>query len=206
MMRDLQKALADISAIRGQMARGTTFRGYGPAALSATGCLALLVAAIQAAWLNDPASDIGSFLGLWIATAGISVVIVGMEAVRRSQRAHSGLADDMLRTAAEEFVPAAMAGVLLTAVIVRFASGSAWMLPGLWQIVFSLGVFASCRSLPRPMITVAVWYLIAGLVSLALASETQSISPWAMGLPFGVGQFLAAFLLWRSFGGGDGES
>jgi hypothetical protein len=204
-MQDLQKALADISAIRGQMARGTTFRGYGPAALATTGCLALLAAVLQGAWLNDPLRDIGSYLALWIATAVSSVVIVGIEAVRRSQRAHSGLADDMLRTAAEEFVPAAAAGVLLTAVVVRLAPASVWMLPGLWQILFSLGVFAACRSLPRPMIAAALWYLIAGLVCIAVASQTQSLSPWEMGLPFGLGQILAALLLRRSFGGRDEE-
>src|SRR5262245_37730067 len=204
-MRDLQKALADISAIRGQMARGTTFRGYGPAALVATGCLALFAATAQSLWLEDPARDITSYLVLWIATAAASVTIVGIEAVRRSRRVHSGLADDMLRAAAEDFLPAAVAGVLLTAVIVRLASQSVWMLPGLWQVLFSLGVFASCRSLPRPMMAVAVWYLFTGLVCLAVATGAQSLSPWAMGLPFGGGQFLAAFLLWRSFGGSDGE-
>jgi len=204
-MRDLQKALADISAIRGQMARGTTFRGYGPAALVATGCLALLAAVGQSVWLEDPARDVTSYLVLWIATATASVIIVGIEAVRRSRRVHSGLADDMLRAAAEDFLPAAVAGVLLTAVIVRLASQSVWMLPGLWQVLFSLGVFASCRSLPHPMMAVAVWYLCTGLVCLAIATDAQSLSPWAMGLPFGVGQLLAAFLLWRSFGGGDGE-
>jgi hypothetical protein len=204
-MRDLQKALADISAIRGQMARGTTFRGYGPAALAATGCLALLAAAAQSAWLDDPANDITSYLVLWIATAAASVIIVGVEAVRRSRRAHSGLADDMLRAAAADFLPAAVAGVLLTAVIVRLASQSAWMLPGLWQVLFSLGVFASCRSLPRPMISVAVWYLFTGLVCIAIGTGAQSLSPWTMGLPFAAGQFLAAFLLWNSFGGGDAE-
>jgi len=47
-MRDLEKALADISEIRSQMARGTEFRGYGPATLAATGGLALLAAAGQA--------------------------------------------------------------------------------------------------------------------------------------------------------------
>ena len=31
-MRDLDKALADISAIRSQIAAGTAFRGYGSAA------------------------------------------------------------------------------------------------------------------------------------------------------------------------------
>ena len=49
-----------------------------------------------------------------------------------------------------------------------------WMLPGLWQIVFSLGFLASCRVLPRPMFAVGVWYLAAGLVSLALASGIGS--------------------------------
>ena len=36
-MRDLDKALADITAIRSQMARGAEFRGYGPATVAATG-------------------------------------------------------------------------------------------------------------------------------------------------------------------------
>lgn len=205
-MQDLQKALADISAIRGQMARGTTFRGFGPAALATTGCLALLGAAAQSSWLDDPTREIAAYLALWITIAAMSVAIVGIEAVRRSRRAHSGLADDMLRAAVEDFLPAAVGGILLTAVLVRFAPSSLWMLPGLWQILFSLGVFASCRSLPRPMIATAVWYLVAGLACLALASETQSLSPWAMGLPFGLGQFLAAYLLRTSFGGGDGEN
>ena len=39
-MRDLDKALADITAIRSQMARGAEFRGYGPMTVAATGALA----------------------------------------------------------------------------------------------------------------------------------------------------------------------
>jgi len=205
-MPDLHQALADISAIRGQMARGTLFRGYGPAALATTGLLAVLAALAQAAWLPDAASDIGSYLALWIATAVLSVAIVAIEAVRRSRQAHGGLADDMIHAAAEQFLPTAVAGALLTFVICRYAAASVWMLPGLWQILFSLGVFASCRSLPRPMMAVAVWYLAAGLACLALTADARVLSSWEMGLPFGIGQGLAAFLLWRSFGGGDGES
>jgi hypothetical protein len=79
------------------------------------------------------------------------------------------------------------------------------MLPGLWQILFSLGVFASCRSLPRPMLAVAIWYLACGLACLVLAKGAYALSPWAMGVPFLVGQMLAAILLKHSFGGGDGE-
>ncbi len=204
-MRDLRQALDDISAIRGQMARGTVFRGYGPAALAATGVLALLAAVAQAYWIDDPLRDIRSYLSLWVATAALTVLIVASEAIRRSRRIHDGLADDMLRAAAEQFLPAAVAGVLLTLVLARTAEAELWMLPGLWQILFSLGVFASCRSLPRPMIAVAIWYLVTGLACLVFASGAHALSPWAMGVPFLVGQMLAAFVLMRSFGGGDGE-
>ena len=204
-MQDLRQALADISAIRGQMARGTVFRGYGPAALAASGLLALLAACIQSQWIADPLQDIGSYVVLWIATAALTILIVGSEAIRRSRRMHDGLADDMLRAAAEQFVPAAVAGVLLTLVLVRTAEAQLWMLPGLWQILFSLGVFASCRSLPQPMIGVAIWYLVCGLACLAWASGEYALSPWAMGVPFLVGQMLAAILLKQNFGGGDGE-
>ena len=84
-MQDLHRALADIEAIRGQMARGTIFRGYGPAALAATASLAVLAAVAQAVWLEDAASNPAAYLALWIATAAICVVIVGTEAVRRAR-------------------------------------------------------------------------------------------------------------------------
>jgi hypothetical protein len=68
------------------------------------------------------------------------------------------------------------------------------MLPGLWQVIFSMGVFASCRFLPRQIFAVGVWYLAAGLTCLALGSA-RAFSPWAMGVPFGIGQLLVATML-----------
>ena len=53
-MRDLDKALADILAIRTQIAAGTAFRGYGPAAMAITAALALAVTLLQYAVLDDP--------------------------------------------------------------------------------------------------------------------------------------------------------
>src|SRR5262249_21327282 len=46
-MRDLDKALADIGAIRSQLAAGTAFRGYGPATIAATSGIALTTAILQ---------------------------------------------------------------------------------------------------------------------------------------------------------------
>jgi hypothetical protein len=205
-MHDLDRALAEIDAIRTQMARGTQFRGYGPTTFATTGVLALLAAVGQALWLKDPAHAIGAYLALWVAVAVLSVALISFETVIRSRRVHSGLAEEMIHAAIEQFLPAGLAGALLTFVLYRCSPESLWMLPGLWQIVFSLGLFASCRFLPRPMFAVGLWYLTAGLACLAFANGERSFSPWAMGVPYGIGQLLVAAVLqqssWRSDGPG----
>jgi hypothetical protein len=197
--RDVEEALSGISALRLQMARSTEFRGFGPGALAATGVIAVGAAWAQARWAPDPLADVGAYVGLWSGAAALSVGLVGAEAVRRSRVAHLGLADDMLVAAAEQFLPAAFAGVLLTFVLLARAPGALWMLPGLWQIFLGLGAFAACRNLPPLMRIVAGWYLATGLACLAFAQGANALSPWAMGAPFGLGEALAAALLWWSY-------
>lgn len=202
-MQNLEDALNDIKAVRTQIARSTQFRGYSATAFALTGILALLAAGAQSYWIVDPAAEPTAFLTLWVATAGLAAAIIGINVVARSRRAHSGLADEMIYAALEQLLPSGVAGALLTYVVVRFAPAEAWMLPGLWQILLSLGVFTSCRSLPAPLIAVAAWYLASGLLCIAIGNTTP-LSPWAMGIPFGFGQLLAAALIYV-YGGGDGE-
>src|SRR5690349_852908 len=108
-MQDLDKALADITAIRSQMARGTEFRGYGPMTVAATGVLALLAAAGQAMWLPDPEAHGLAYIALWMTAATLSVVLVGAEMIARSRRIHKGLADEMIHAASEQFIPPGVA-------------------------------------------------------------------------------------------------
>ena len=197
-MRDLNRALTDISVIREQLARGTEFRGYGPVALAATGMLALIVAAAQGQWLREPAAHVHLYVWLWVVTAAVSLIVIATETIQRSRRAHGNLAVPMLQSAVEQFLPAIVAGGLLTVALLEVAPQSVWMLPGLWQVVFSLGVFASCRFLPRPMFIVGVWYLACGLGCLALVPSEQRLSPWVMGVPYGVGQLMVARILHRN--------
>jgi hypothetical protein len=194
-LTNLEKALAEISAIRSQIARGTEFRGYGPASVAASGVFALLVAALQARWPASLNHDFSSYSRVWIATAAISLTLTGIETVLRAKREHSSFANEMIYHAAEQFLPALTAGLLLTVVITRFAAHRVGMLPGLWQVIFSLGIFASCRFLPRQMFLVGMWYLAAGLICLAVGADDGSFSPWAMGFPFGIGQLLVAAVL-----------
>jgi hypothetical protein len=193
-MNDLNKALGDISNIRRQVARSTEFRGYGPATLASTGVLAFLAAGAQTLWLPDPANQISAYLGIWIWTAILSAALIGAQMYTRTRRIHSGMADEMIRMAVEQFLPSVGAGVLITIVLVRYAPTALWLLPGIWQVIFSLGVFSSCRFLPRLVTAAGVWYLLTGMICIALG-DVRSLSPWAMGLPYGVGQLLVAGIL-----------
>ena len=200
-MKDLQQALSEIRSIRTQVARGTEFHGYGPASIAASGILALAVAAAQTQWMAKSAkADLAIWLDVWAGTAVVSVFLTGLETFVRARRVHLGFAKEMVQSAVAQFLPAVMVGFLLAVVMMRVAPQECWMLPGLWELIFSLGVFASCRFLPRQMFAVGVWYLAAGLFCLVAGSATRSLSPWTMGIPFGVGQLLVAAVLQFRYG------
>jgi hypothetical protein len=193
-MRELDRALLDINFVREHIARTTQFKGYGPLTLAATGLFALGVAALQTRMAMAPRARALEFITVWSATAAIAVTLIGVEAVARSRRLHGGMAVEMLQSAIEQFLPAVTAGVLITFALMRWSPTSLWMLPGLWQIVFSLGVFSTARILPKAVFIVGIWYLGCGLACLALG-QSDPLSPWSMGIPFGVGQLLVACIL-----------
>src|SRR4051794_18137154 len=195
---ELRDALTQISEIRRQMARTEVFRGYRAVPVAFSGLLALAAAAIQATWIVDPAEQMPAYLALWVGAAVVSAIGAGTEMTLRARQAASPWRRAITWLAVEQFLPCLVAGGLVTFVLVRYAGESLWMLPGLWQILYSLGVFASCRLLPRATFVVAVFYLASGLICLALARGPAAFSPWAMGLPFGFGQLLAAAVLYRT--------
>jgi hypothetical protein len=145
-------------------------------------------------------ADLAIWLCVWAGTAVVSVFLTGLETLVRARRVHLGFAKEMVQSAVAQFLPAVMVGFLLAVVMMRVAPEECWMLPGLWELIFSLGVFASCRFLPRQMFAVGVWYLAAGLFCLVAGSATRSLSPWTMGIPFGVGQLLVAAVLQFRYG------
>jgi hypothetical protein len=194
-MTDLRDALSEIQWIRAQIARFAEFRGYGPTSLSVTGLLAFAVAAAQSTWPPSQVHTIPVYLGVWTVTAVIALTLITVETILRSRRIHPTLAIQMAHAALEQFLPPLVAGVLLTVALVLRAPESLWMLPGVWQLLFAQGVFASRRFLPKPIFWVGVWYLATGLACLARGHGVWELSPWEMGVPFGVGQLLVAGVL-----------
>jgi hypothetical protein len=195
---ELRDALTQITEIRLQLARTEVFRGYRAMPVAFSGVLALATAGFQAVWVRDPLRQLPAYLALWIGAAVISAVAAGSEMIIRARSSASPWTREITWLAVEQFVPCLVAGGLVTFVLTRFAPEGLWILPGLWQVLFSLGIFASCRLLPRATFGVAVFYLASGLACMALARGDAALSPLAMGLPFGVGQLLAAAVLYRT--------
>jgi len=194
---NLHEALEQIAEIRQHVARTETFRGYRAAPVAFSGLVAILAAGLQSLWVADPLAELPRYLTLWISAAMASMVATGAAMVLYCRRSESPLTIPSAKLAVEQFLPSVIAGAALTWAIVARAVDSIWMLPGLWSIVFALGIFASYRLLPKPTFYVGAYYLLAGVGCLSLAQGPNALSPWAMVIPFGLGQlFAAAVLYW----------
>lgn len=195
---ELHEALSQISAIREHVARAETFRGYRSTVVAGSSLACLVAGAIQTVSIPQPESAPGAWLALWVSTAAVCLAAVGGELVWRHRSGAAPHAARLTWLAVEQFLPCVIAGGLLTAVLARFAPESLPLLPGLWAMLFGLGVFASCRLLPKATFWIGVYYLFAGSLALAFGRGEYAYSPWLMVGCFGVGQALTAFVLyWR---------
>ena len=192
---ELGDALTQIADIRGQIARSGTFRGYRSVPTALSGMIALLTAAAQQRWVPDPYHWLDGYLWIWFAAAMLSLLTVAIEMIARLRRGGSIVQREMSMAAAEHFFPCLAAGALLTFVVVEYAIETAWMLPGLWMILFSLGVFSSRRFLPRQAVGVGGFYMLAGALVISMRYQA-ALSPWTMGLVFGLGQLATAGLFY----------
>jgi hypothetical protein len=195
---DLHEALAQIAEIRTQLAKSETFRGYRAGTVATSGVLALAGAAVQAIWIAGPTEHLAAYLRLWIGVAAASLLIFAAEIVVRSYWHATGHARQLTLLAVQQFAPCLVGGGLLTYAIVAAAPESIGLLPGLWALVFSLGIFASCRLLPPGTMWIAGYYLVAGTAALLWSGGAHTLSPWAMAGTFGAGQLLAAAVLFRT--------
>jgi len=195
---ELRDALSQIAEIRSRVAAAERFRGYRAGPVAVTGLLAVVAAAAQPLLVPNPTDEVSHYLWLWLSTAVLAAAVAGSGIWLRHSRTTDRLTKELTWLAVGQFAPCLVAGAVVTVVLLRYAPQHAALLPGLWQVFFSLGVFASFRLLPRAIAAVGVVYLLSGAVNLSLAAGPYAFAPLVMGLPFGLGQLLtAAVLYWN---------
>jgi hypothetical protein len=193
--------LAQISSIRAVLAENSRFLGLSPEFNLLMACLAVVISLLQ---VSVPAlqQDL-VFIAVWAAVLLASCAIAAWDVVARARRQHGSLAGTVLTTLLHKVLPFMLAIVGLTWVICSFSMQNLWLLPGLWQLLLGLMVFAALPSVPRGMVWVSVWYFASGMVVLALSAQSESVAPWMMGVPFAVGQLAAGLLLVRNNSQGE---
>ncbi|MDM8544995.1 hypothetical protein [Candidatus Venteria ishoeyi] len=194
-MQDLEKALNHLADIHAQVSRTEYYRGFNSVPLVLSGVSGLFAASVQASWMNM--DNPGLFVLYWSVVASLNVLLFGIKLGLDYRCSHTPFERRKTHAVLLQFMPTLLAGLLLTIVALR------WMhpvllqcMPGLWALLFALGVFACRPFFPGRMFWLGAAYLIAAAWLLTLAPTGQSLSPWNMGLVFGGGQLLAALIIY----------
>lgn len=191
---DHVRALDQISAIHAHLAKGELYRGYRPVPVAWTGIVGLLAAVAQPYLLH--ATDLLGYCAYWVGIAVLNLLIAGGVILYDYCWRDDALRRRRTRQAMAQFLPVVVGGGMVTMGIVRFDPQLVPLLPGLWALLFGLGLFASRPYLPRALGWVALFYLSAGGVLLVWAADGSSLMPWALGGTFGIGQLATAGVLY----------
>lgn len=188
-------ALSQIATIHAQMAKGEIYRGYRPIPVGCTAVLALVAAALSA-WL-PAAVAAGPFVLIWLGVAAVAGAVGLSETAFRYVFIDDAFGRRRTRQVVGQFVPCLAAGLLVTGVVAWRHPENQALLPGLWTILYAMGLFASRPYLPKAVTWVALGYLAAGAGLLALPL-TLPLQGTVLGLSFSAGQATLAWVLARN--------
>jgi hypothetical protein len=197
LVKDIERAISEISDIRSQLAASTRFRGYAPEAVAMIGFVSLGVMLAQIAWPDSLAASDSQQVLIWGAVLVASGLTMAGEAISRSRHQHGGMAGAMLKGAIRALLPICAVGVVVAAIVFLHAPEITWLLPGLWQMLVGVGVFASYSTMPRAIIWPALWFLVAGAAMMWLAGGKGHLTPLICGGPFVAGHLAIAWILYR---------
>lgn len=191
---DVTRALDQIAEIHEQMAKGEVYRGYRSLPLAASGLLGL-----AGAWFQPPAlgaRDPIGFVFYWTVIAATAGLVGSIEIIYNYAVHDDASSRRKTRKVVGQFLPSVAGGAAITACLTHLSTAVVPLLPGLWAFCFGIGTFASRPYLPRASGWIALFYYVAGFVLLWIARGPETLTGWWVGGTFGVGQLLAALVLW----------
>ncbi len=185
---EVRDALSQLDRIHDQLTRGEVYRGFRVPAVALVGAVGLFAAAAQRWFVGDTPG----FVWYWSAIGGTGALVGFGAAVRSYFFREDDFERRRTRRVMGQFLPCVLAGGLLTVALAR-ADGFVPLLPGMWAVVFGLGVIAVRPHLPPAVGLIGLAYVLVGGVLLAwLPPEPPG---WCVGGVFGIGHLLTALAL-----------
>lgn len=188
------KALEQISEIHAHMARSQVYRGYRAVPVMLSGALALAAGWIQPRILAS--TDARSYLIYWTAVAVAAFLISGGNVIYGYLREENLYARQRTLSVVGQLAPSLAVGLVVTLALGAQQDGRyVALLPGIWALLYGLGLLASRPFLPRMIGWLGLFYILCGAVLLQRAAGGADLSPWAVAAPFGTGQILGGLIL-----------
>jgi hypothetical protein len=188
------EALNRISEIHDHMAKGEVYRGIRSLPVALSGACGLLAATLQEKLIPGAGPRVS--VAYWLGVAALGVLVGMSETFYNYLFRDDPFARRRTRRVVGQLLPCLAAGGAVTWGIMRANIGLVPYLPGLWAILFSLGLFAARPYLPRAIGWVALFYMVAGFRLLMLEHDTAGVWGWDIGFTFGPGQLAAALVLY----------
>jgi hypothetical protein len=190
----VRNALDQLDQIHDQLTRSEVYRGFRVPAVMVVGVLAFIAAAGQQ--FIPAATTRTGFVAYWVAVAGVCGLLGTATAVHLYSTREDAFARRRTRRVLAQFAPCILGGATVTVAVGRVPEFVAF-LPGLWGMIFGLGIIATRPHLPSGIGLIGLGYVTAGAAFLLRATPNEDPSGWAVGFEFGVGHLLTAFVLWR---------
>jgi hypothetical protein len=185
------RADENLRFIRDTMARAADFTavpGWGGALMGVT--------ALVTASVSGPPGDGPAWLRLWLADAVVASAIGVTAIVWKARRSGVPLQGAATRRFVLAFVPALVAGAVLTAVLVR--NGLTAQLPGCWLLLYGAAVTSAGAFSVRPVPLMGGGFMVLGMLALALPAQWGHV---LLAAGFGGLQMGFGFVIARRYGG-----
>jgi len=154
-----RRAADNLRFIRDTMERAASFTavpGWGGVAV---GCTAL------AAGLTAAHRSIQQAFFVWMAEAGVALLVAAVAVCRKSRRLALPLGSQPSRRALLSFAPPLLAGGMLTVVLFRLHELS--ILPGVWLLLYGAAVVTGGAFSVRIVPLMGLCFMLAGALALA---------------------------------------
>ena len=200
----LREALSDIADIRALLDRNQSFRGFRSVAIGISALFVLTGALVQLQY--DVVRNPSAYLDIWLFVALGSLIVTVVEMIVRGRVSNDLGVWKMHGKVVMSLAPSFLVGALVTAVLVlesrhsmvTLSRKNIWLLPGVWAMIYSLGLFSCCNLLHRATRFAAIYFLLSGGLYLLFNWNVREVEAWHMIAIFGMGQFLlAGILFWK---------
>ncbi|MGQ0647857.1 MAG: hypothetical protein ACT4P7_09815 [Gemmatimonadaceae bacterium] len=163
------RAIDNLQYIRETMERAGTFTAISGRGIAATGVIAIVAYGVSGNQLGSP-----RWLSAWVGAALFALVTSIVATYRKARGTSTPISGSLGRKLALAFLPALVAGAVITAVALR--AGWFAALPGVWLIMYGAAVMAG-GALSAPIVPVmGASFMLLG--ALALGAPVVLASAW----------------------------